>query len=76
MPLSRACRSIIKIALKSEASLVFEMLRPPLSVLLHPSVIAYQESTNEIYLADPYAELTFSRLTEAVMPLEVVKFQR
>ena len=64
-----------KIVLKSEmAPKLFDMLRTPFSVLFHPTVLAYHESAGTIYVADPYAELTVSRLTAAGMPVEVVKF--
>ena len=62
-----------KIVLKSEASRVFDVLKTPLNVLLYPSVIAYQESKSEIYLAEPYADLAVTRLSEAGVPIEVVK---
>jgi hypothetical protein len=64
-----------KIVLKSEAAPVFEILRTPLSVLLYPGVVAYYESHNAIYLTDPFADLAVDRLTEAGVPIEVVKFQ-
>jgi hypothetical protein len=74
--LRTVCRvlTMTKIVLKSEAAPVFEMLRTPLSVLLYPSVIAYQESKNEIYLTDPFADLAVDRLTEAGVLIAVVKF--
>jgi hypothetical protein len=62
-----------KIILKSEAAPVFQFLRTPLAVLLHPTVLAYDESHSAIYIADPYADATVSRLTEAGMPIEVTK---
>ncbi len=62
-----------KIILKSEAAPVFQFLRTPLAVLLHPTVLAYDESHSAIYIADPYVDVTVSRLTEAGMPIEVVK---
>jgi hypothetical protein len=61
-----------KILLKSESVRVFDLLRTPLSVLFHPHVIAYHESRNLIYVADPYGALTVSRLTEAGVALEVL----
>jgi hypothetical protein len=70
----RVLLTMTKIVLKSEAAPVFEMLRTPLSVLLYPSVIAYQESKNEIYLTDPFADLAVDRLTEAGVLIAVVKF--
>jgi hypothetical protein len=63
-----------KIVLKSEAAPVFEILRTPMSVLLHPAVVAYQESESAIYVADPYAAVTVSRLTAAGVPIDAVKF--
>ena len=63
-----------KIILASEAAAsVFQVLKTPLSVLLYPTVIAYHESAGTIYVADPYAEIALSRLTEAGFPIEVVK---
>lgn len=62
-----------KIFLKSEAAPIFDMLRTPLSVLLHPTVIAFHESAGAIYVADPYAQIAVSRLTAAGFPIEVVK---
>jgi hypothetical protein len=63
-----------KIVLKSEAAAsVFQVLKTPLSVLLYPTVIAYAESEGTIYVADPYVEVTVSRLAEAGVPIEVVK---
>jgi hypothetical protein len=63
-----------KIVLKSDsAAPVFEVLRTPLGVLLYPTVIAYHESEAAIYVADPYADLTVSRLADAGVPIEVVK---
>ena len=64
---------MIKIILKSEADRVFQFLRTPLAVLLHPTILAYDESHSAIYVADPYADVTVSRLTEAGMPIEVLK---
>jgi hypothetical protein len=64
-----------KIVLKSEAAPVFDMLRTPLSVLLHPTIIAFHESERAIYIAEPYADLAVTRLTEAGVPIEVVKLQ-
>jgi hypothetical protein len=66
-----------KIVLSSEtAAPVFEVLKTPLSVLLHPTIVAYHESQGVIYVADSYAELTTSRLTEAGIPIEVVRSDR
>jgi hypothetical protein len=66
--------AVTKIVLKSEAAVpVFQVLKTPLSVLLYPTVIAYAESEAAIYVADPYADVTVSRLAEAGVPIEVVK---
>ncbi len=63
-----------KIILKSEAAAsMFEVLKTPLSVLLHPTIVAYHESRGAIYVADPYADLTVNRLTEAGIIMEIVK---
>jgi hypothetical protein len=63
-----------KIVLKSEiAAPVFEVLKTALSVLLYPTVIAYQESESTIYVGESYADLTVCRLTEAGVPIDVVK---
>jgi hypothetical protein len=65
-----------KIVLSSEAAApIFEMLKTPLSVLLHPTVVAFHESQGAIYVADSYADLATSRLTEAGIPIEVVKYE-
>ncbi len=65
---------MIKIVLKSEAAVtVFQVLKTPLSVLLYPTVIAYAESKAAIYVADPHADLTVSRLAEAGVTMEIVK---
>jgi hypothetical protein len=64
-----------KIVLKSEAAPVFEILKTHLGVLLHPGVIAYRESESTIYMADSHADLAVTRLTEAGVPIEVVKYQ-
>jgi len=42
-------------------------------VFLYPPVIGYDESEAAIYMAHRYADLTISRLTEAGVPIEVVK---
>jgi hypothetical protein len=55
---------------------VFEILRTPLSDLFYPGIIAYYESQNAIYLADPFADLAVDRLTEAGVLIEVVKFHK
>ena len=63
-----------KILLSSEAAApIFEVLKTPLSVLLHPTIVAFHISRGLIYVADSYADLTTSRLTEAGIPIEVVK---
>jgi hypothetical protein len=63
-----------KLVLSSEAAApVFEMLKTPLSVLLHPTIVAFHESQGMLYVADSYAEVTTSRLTEAGIFIEVVK---
>jgi hypothetical protein len=64
-----------KIVLKSEvaAAPVFQVLKTPLSILLYPTVIAYQESESAIYVGERYADLTVCRLTEAGVPIQVVK---
>lgn len=55
------------------AAPIFEVLKTPLSVLLHPTIVAYHESRGAIYVADPYGDLTVNRLTEAGVPFEIVK---
>ena len=63
-----------KIVLSSEAAApMFEVLRTPLRVLLHPALVAYHESQGTIYVADPCADLTVNRLTEAGVAIEIVK---
>ena len=63
-----------KIILKSEAAPVFNIFKTPLSILLHPAIVAYHESRGVIYVTDPYAETAISHLTEAGVALEVTKF--
>ena len=60
-----------KIVLKSDATSIFEVLRTPLSVLLHPNILAFHESARAIYVADLYADLTVSRLMAAGVAIEV-----
>ena len=60
-----------KIVLKSDASSMFKVLRTPLSVLLHPNILAFHESARAIYVADLYADLTVSRLMAAGVAIEV-----
>ncbi len=55
------------------AAPVFEVLKTPLSVLLHPTIVAFHESRGALYVADLYADLTVNRLTEAGVAIEIVK---
>ena len=75
LPISEPCSvfAMTKIVLKSKAAPLFEVLRSPLGVLLHPSVLCYLESESAIYVGDPYADVTVGRLTQAGVPIEVVK---
>ena len=52
---------------------MFEVLKTPLSVFLHPTIVAYHESQGAIYIAEPYADLTVNRLNEAGVAIEIVK---
>lgn len=63
-----------KIFLKSESAPVFDILKTPLGVLFYPAIVAYHESKSTIYVAEPYAEVAVSRLTEAGIPIDVVKY--
>ena len=65
-----------KIVLKSEtAAPVFEIFKAPLGALFHPAVVAYHESQSTIYVADPYSERAVTVLTEAGIPVEVLKME-
>jgi len=56
---------------KSDAATVFEILKTPASVLLHPTVIAFHESRGLIYVADAYADAILSHLKETRAPASV-----
>ncbi len=62
-----------KIVLKSESGQEAEACRTALAALLYPTILAYHESRALIYVADPKAEVTLSRLIEAGIPVEVTK---
>ena len=70
---SRRYTHMTKFVVKSEWAQVFDILRTPLGVLFYPAIIAYHESKRILYIADPYAEATISRLTEAGFPTDVVR---
>jgi len=68
---------VTKIVLSSKAATaVFEVLKTPLSVLLHPTIVAFHESQGALYVADLYADLTVNRLTEAGFAIEIVKVRQ
>jgi len=60
--------AMTKIVLKTDAAALFELLKTPMGILLHPVVIAFQESERLVYVADRYATAIMSRLTEAAAP--------
>jgi hypothetical protein len=63
-----------KIVLNSEAAApMFALLKTPLSFLLHPAIVAHPASRGTIYVADPYADMTVNRLTEAGVAIQIAK---
>jgi len=65
-----------KIFLGSSATAVFEMLKTPLGVLLHPTVIAFRESRGLIYVPDLYADDVIGHLEGAGMLASLVRAPR
>ena len=61
-----------KIILKSGSAEVFGLLRTPFSILLHPTVLAYDASRSLLYLADSHADSILSGLAVAGVDLEVM----
>jgi hypothetical protein len=62
-----------KIVLKSESGYEAEACKKALTALLYPTILAYHESRGMIYVADPTADDTVSRLMEAGVAVEVIK---
>jgi hypothetical protein len=62
-----------KIVFKSDLSPLFNVLKMPLGVLFHPTIIAYRESESSIYVADQYAPTAIARLEQSSVPIEVVQ---
>ena len=57
-----------KIFLGISATAVFEMLKTPFGLLLHPTVIAFHESRGLVYVRDQYADDIIGHLEEAGIP--------
>jgi hypothetical protein len=62
-----------KIILKSGSAEVFNLLRTPFSILLHPTVLAYDASRSMVYLADVHADSVLSRLGGAGVDFKVLE---
>ncbi len=62
-----------KIVFKSDLRPLFDVLKMPLGVLFHPTIVAYRESESSIYLEDQYAKTAIESLEESGLAIDVVQ---
>jgi hypothetical protein len=65
-----------KIFLGISATAVFEMLKTPFGLLLHPTVIAFHESRGLIYVHDQYADSIVEHLKGVGIPASLLQSPR